>query len=350
MKKISVIIPSYNRAEIVGDTVENMLRQSLSPYEVIVVDDGSTDDSMKVLRSFGDRIILVQQSNQGPGAARNVGLRIASGTFIQLMDSDDIASFNKLETQVNALIEHDADIVYSPWAKAFIEEDIVKLQDTVLQQKALPSTRTPLEYYLTGWSVVLQQCLLRKSFVEQVGLYRTDMWTCDDSDFFFRMLLKQPKIVFSEDSLTLYRLDDYGKVTGSGATGLCRVEDWGYFLLSVLEQDSRCSLLQSIISHPKFLMSIWRTIQQLEKMQSTRQTLIQKLKQSLQSNKTFVSLRLRSRTFQILEGIQYRFQGHRWSACYQTNRLSSSQQKMIQDLGYKLSPLKKIDKRAILIE
>lgn len=334
MTDISVIIPNYNRAAIIGETVENMLHQSLRPCEVIVIDDGSTDDSIKTLKEFGDRITLIQQKNQGPGAARNAGLKVASGTFIQLMDSDDLASLNKLETQAKALVEQSADIVYSPWAKASIKADSVSLQDKVLQQQELPSRHSPLEYYLTGWSVVLQQCLLRASFVRRVGFYRTDMWTCDDSDFFFRMLLKQPRITFSGSSLTLYRLDDYGKVTGSGATSLRRVEDWGYFLLSVLEKSVRYPSVRSAASHPKFFTNVWKTIQQLESMESTHPRLIQTLRRSLQSHATIIPLGLRSCTSEVLKGVQYRLKGHRWPSCYQVGELTDQQRELLQELGF----------------
>lgn len=337
MIKVSVVIPNYNRAAIVGDTIENMLSQSLPPYEVIVIDDGSTDRSVEVIRSFGDRITLIRQQNKGPGAARNIGLQRATGTFIQLMDSDDLASLNKLETQSKDLIFQKADIVYSPWAKVFISSDSVSLENTVLQQKALPDKCSPLEYYLTGWSVVLQQCLLRTSFLKKVGLYRTDMWTCDDSDFFFRMLLRQPKISFSGDSLTLYRLDDYGKVTSSGATSLRRAEDWGQFLLSVFNQREQNSSVRSVTSHSQFLINVWKTIQQLKDMGSTNQTLIQSLSKNLHSNSSEISLKARSRTSEIIKGIQHRITGHRWPACYQAAPLTCSQQALIRDLG--LNPL-----------
>gem|GEM_PF-5011888 len=72
--KVSVVIPNFNRAGIIGETIENMLRQSLPPHEVIVVDDGSTDNSAGVIRSFGSRVKLIQQENKGPGAARNTVL------------------------------------------------------------------------------------------------------------------------------------------------------------------------------------------------------------------------------------------------------------------------------------
>ncbi len=88
MSAVSVIIPNYNRAAIIGETIENMLSQTLTPHEIIIVDDGSNDNSLEVLKKFGNKIQLITQSNKGPGAARNAGLAVATGTYIQFMDSD----------------------------------------------------------------------------------------------------------------------------------------------------------------------------------------------------------------------------------------------------------------------
>ena len=87
--RISVIIPNFNREALIGETVSNLLDQTLPPSEIIVVDDGSTDKSVDVIHAFGDKVELIRQANQGPGAARNAGLKIATGEFIQFQDSDD---------------------------------------------------------------------------------------------------------------------------------------------------------------------------------------------------------------------------------------------------------------------
>ncbi|MEL7355043.1 MAG: glycosyltransferase family 2 protein [Cyanobacteria bacterium J06560_6] len=332
--KVSVIIPNYNRAAIVGDTIENMLRQSLRPYEVIVIDDGSTDDSVSVIRSFGGRVHLIQQQNQGPGAARNAGLKVASGQFIQLMDSDDLASLNKLETQAQALIENRADIAYSPWAKVFIKKDSVELQDTVLQQQQLPISKTPVGHFLTGWSVVLQQCLLSALLVKRVGFYRTDMWTCDDSDFFLRMLLLKPKLAFSDASLTLYRQDDYGKVTASGATDIKRVEDWGRFLVSAYQGVNQHPWVQHSINQPKFLINVWKTLTLLEQFGSSDRALIRQLSEFLSVHSSIFPLSIYSRFSEILKGVQQRVKGHRWPSAYQSGTVTVHQKTLLRELGF----------------
>jgi glycosyltransferase involved in cell wall biosynthesis len=140
---ISVIIPAYNRAGLIGETLCSLLNQTLPAREIIVVDDGSTDGTAeKTLEAFenwklktgnlkkdGREQFLVKsniqnpilkilhQANAGPGAARNRGLAEATGEFIHFFDSDDIAALNKHEVQLQALLETGADIAYGPWCK-----------------------------------------------------------------------------------------------------------------------------------------------------------------------------------------------------------------------------------------
>ncbi|MCC0179588.1 glycosyltransferase [Waterburya agarophytonicola K14] len=334
MSKVSVIIPNYNRSQVIGETINNMLDQSLPPHEVIVIDDGSTDNSVEVIKSFGDRVTLIQQSNKGPGAARNAGLKIASGEFIQLMDSDDLLSLNKLEIQAKKLIKEDANLVYSPWAKVFFDRQNIKLENVVLQQAAVPNNRDLLTSYLTGWSIVLQQCLLRNSLVKKVGLYRTDMWTCDDSDFFLRILLAQPQITFASETLTLYRLNDYGKVTGSGFTNKNRLEDWARFLLSAADKIKNKDHLQAAIRHPKFLTNVWKTYYLLKSLESSATDLIEGLNLLLNTKSNLNYWKIYSRMIEINSGIQNRLKGHRWSENYQVGKLNVSQKQLIADLGY----------------
>lgn len=100
MTKISVVIPTYNRASLIGETILSALGQSLVEKEIIVVDDGSSDDTSEVVKEFGDQIIYIRQPNSGPARARNIGIRMAKGQYIAFLDSDDLWLPDKLELQV----------------------------------------------------------------------------------------------------------------------------------------------------------------------------------------------------------------------------------------------------------
>lgn len=90
MPLFSVIIPVYNRAALIAETIDSVLAQRFTDFEVIVTDDGSTDDTLRIVERYGDRVRIVRQENRGPGAARNHGAEHARGTYLAFLDSDDL--------------------------------------------------------------------------------------------------------------------------------------------------------------------------------------------------------------------------------------------------------------------
>lgn len=108
MPTFSVIIPTHNRAHVLRDAVDSVLAQTLSDYEILVVDDGSTDDTASLLAQYGWRIRFVYQENAGPAAARNRGLEMARGRFIAFLDSDDAWAPWTIETLARAVEQFDS--------------------------------------------------------------------------------------------------------------------------------------------------------------------------------------------------------------------------------------------------
>ena len=334
MLNVSVIIPNYNRAALIGETIDNMLSQSLPPHEVIVVDDGSTDNSIEVIKRYGDRVTLIQQQNQGPGAARNAGLKIASGEFIQFMDSDDIASLNKLEIQTKVLDKENADIAYGPWAKVWFQQYYIQLENVVLQQKPLPKSRSPLHWFLTSWSMVFQQCLIRKSLLDKVGGYREDMKLYEDGELFFRLLLAKAKLVHEDRSLTLYRLGEGDKLTESGSSQNRKLIDKAKFYLIVAELLAKNSQ-QQILNSFEFNRRIWQALKELERSLVTDRSLSHDLEQIIGNFNPYLMnyyLWIEEKS----KGLKQRLCGHRWSNCYQANSLDLQQQELLNNLGFQV--------------
>jgi glycosyltransferase involved in cell wall biosynthesis len=100
---ISVVIPVFNGAAYIGQAIESVLGQTLPPREVIVVDDGSTDETADAVRKYQPRVVYRRQPNQGPGAARNLGIRESKGELLAFLDSDDLWLPPKLRLQKDAL-------------------------------------------------------------------------------------------------------------------------------------------------------------------------------------------------------------------------------------------------------
>ena len=105
MKKVSVIIPAYNKADLTVKTVQSVLSQTYVNIEIIVVDDGSTDDTKEKLLVFGDKINYIYKQNGGACSARNVGINCATGEYLALIDCDDIFYPDKISKSVECLEE-----------------------------------------------------------------------------------------------------------------------------------------------------------------------------------------------------------------------------------------------------
>ena len=101
MPKVSVIIPTYNRAHYICETIDSILAQTYRDYEIIVVDDGSADNTRKVLQKYDGKVRYFYQKNRGPSAARNFGISQSQGEYIAFLDDDDLWTENKLELQID---------------------------------------------------------------------------------------------------------------------------------------------------------------------------------------------------------------------------------------------------------
>lgn len=111
MLRISAVIPAYNAAATIGGAIRSVLSQTLPCHELIVVDDGSADDTSAVVRTFGERVRLIQQPNGGPASARNRGIRLAKGEWIGLLDADDEWTPQKNEVQAPCTQAEDVGLV-----------------------------------------------------------------------------------------------------------------------------------------------------------------------------------------------------------------------------------------------
>jgi len=203
--KVSVIIPIKNRAHLIQETLDSILGQTVKPAEIILVDDGSTDNLKDVLLTYQDKVIVVENIGKGPGAARNTGLKYATGEAIQFFDSDDIMSSNKIEVQLKLLSANEsAKCVIGPFVAAQKSNDGWVQTNVVMQHFPLPSK--PLyDIVAEGWCSITQACLFSKKLVDQVGPWREDVMTHEDKDFWFRVALLDPFPLQENNSLTIYR-------------------------------------------------------------------------------------------------------------------------------------------------
>jgi glycosyltransferase involved in cell wall biosynthesis len=170
---VSVIIPVFNGGQYIRGALESAFGQQYRPIEVIVVDDGSTDNTAEIVRFFKD-VTYLHQSNQGVPAARDVGISIAQGEFIAFLDADDLWTRDKLNTQISWLLEH-PDIAYvTAKFRNFLEKD-VKRPWWVKE-----------EHLLEDQKGGVPNLVVRKSVFEKIGVFDANCRSGSDLDWVLR--------------------------------------------------------------------------------------------------------------------------------------------------------------------
>jgi len=202
---VSVIIPAYNAAVFIGETLTSVFNQSYSNYEVIVVNDGSTDTAEleKVLAPFRDRLIYLEQDNKGPSAARNNAIGKARGEFVAFLDSDDTWLPDYLAEQIGFLNgEQRFDMVYSD-AWLFGDGPLSGRRFMESAPSTGPVTFESLLLYQT--SVITSCTVVRRQSVIDAGLFDERFIRCEDFDLWIRLAHRGARIGFQEQVLARHR-------------------------------------------------------------------------------------------------------------------------------------------------
>lgn len=197
---VSVIIPAFDVADYLGECIESVLGQTRPPHEVIVVDDGSTDDTAAVAVSFGSSIRLVRQERTGANPARNRGVRESSGAFLAFQDADDIWEPTKLERQLAAFesTPH-VDLVFgmvTQFRSPELPEELVHLPE---------GADVPAIGHHSG------AMLLRRSTFDEIGWFDETNYSGDFVDWFARALEQQHRIVVVDEVVMRRRLHLHNK-------------------------------------------------------------------------------------------------------------------------------------------
>jgi len=334
--RVSVIIPNYNRAGLIGETISNLLAQTLPPYEIIVVDDGSTDKSIEVIRAFEAKVILLQQQNAGPGAARNAGLKVASGDYVQFQDSDDLLSLNKLQAQTEQLESSGGDIAFGPWAHVLIQDLRIQFESCVLQQALPPPTVKLHAWLLRGWATILQSLLFRREFLVASGNYRTDVRYGEDMEFFFRILCRSPRVVFAGECLTLYRVDAPNKLShDSGQAKSRRDLDWAKCLYFMNQEVQARKLEVDAMTRLIFRSGIRKHLHYWSREPGASAELVHSLTDDA-NNSSAAALSLVGLWLRFTERNRLICSGYRWMSGYQAAQATLQQFTLIRDLGFEV--------------
>jgi glycosyltransferase involved in cell wall biosynthesis len=190
MSKVSIIMPTYNRAWILGRAVESVLTQTFKDFELIIVNDGSADDTQKVLKDFSDaRITVINlETNGGLSHARNTGLKKATGEFIAYLDSDNLWYPEYLEATMEAFDDKTI-MVYS--GQNLLLVGGTKEHPEIIGRKTRNEKYNPVK--LTQGNYIDVNCVVhRRSLIKEVGLFDEDLKVLEDWDLFVQIAIKYP--------------------------------------------------------------------------------------------------------------------------------------------------------------
>lgn len=243
-KKASVIVPIYNVAAYLNQCVASLVRQSYPNLEIILVDDGATDDSGAIAEQWGKkdaRVRVFHRQNEGLSVARNIGIQAATGEYLLFVDSDDYVAESYVENLVDALESEDADIsmckYYTVWA------DEITLEQKLPAEKRSISTEEYLKLFYTysGHYSVVWNKAYRKKLFEHVSFEEGKR--NEDARIMLFIMLEANKVAHTPDGLYYYRQRQSSIMNGVSKDKVLRSElDWIAEHLTVLKENGKDTL------------------------------------------------------------------------------------------------------------
>lgn len=207
--KVSIVIPVYNRAELISKAIESVIAQTITDYELIIVDDGSTDDTKSVVNGYDTgKIRYVYQENKGKSSARNLGIGLAHGEYIAFLDSDDMFLPNKLALQVAVLDNNcDCGFVYShakniDEAGNFLDHHF---------EGDLSGWIYPAMLFISNNCIATPTVMLRAKILEELGGFDETMHVCEDLDL-WRRIARRYRVMQIHEPLSLVRIRTAEKI------------------------------------------------------------------------------------------------------------------------------------------
>jgi len=220
---ISVIIPVYNGSKTIQSTVNSVLEQSWQDFELLIINDGSTDNTLTILNEIDDaRLRVLSFENAGVAESRNRGIEAAQGDYLSFLDADDRWTVEKLEKQLEALIQHpEADAAYS-WTDYIDEQDQFVHHGWHTRHSGEVYTELVQCCFIENGSNIL----LRKAVLEHIGAFDQSVSPAEDWDFYLR-LAEVSRFICVPEVQILYRISE-----GSQSANVLKMEKAGVAVLT----------------------------------------------------------------------------------------------------------------------
>ncbi len=249
MVKVSVIIPAYNGDRYIGEAINSILAQTYDDYEIIVVDDGSTDNTAQVIQQYGEQIQYFSQTNQGVAASRNLGLNAAKGEYIAFLDQDDLFLPQKLLDQVALLEENPSlGIANSGWQ---IVDQQGQVQAAVEPWEKIPQLK--LADLIIWKPVFLGAMLFRHSWLKRSGGFDTTLEQTPDVDLVLRLAALGCAAAWVKQTTVKYRQHD-GNASNNA---LLQAQELDQILARFFTQDNLSPEVKILAAESRYQSLIW---------------------------------------------------------------------------------------------
>jgi len=215
---VSILIPAYNAERWIADTIHSALGQTWKRTEIIVVDDGSKDQTLSVLRQFDARgVTVVSQHNQGAAAARNTAFYLCQGDYIQWLDADDILAPDKISKQIQALSAggRKRTLLSSAWGEFFYCLDRARFAPTPLWCDLFP-VEWLLRKLQHGHYMTNTAWLVSRELTEAAGPWNTELLVDDDGEYFCRVVAASARVRFIPEAQAFYRTSGFNRLSYIG--------------------------------------------------------------------------------------------------------------------------------------
>jgi glycosyltransferase involved in cell wall biosynthesis len=212
---VSVLVAAYNAAAWLTETLDSVSQQTWGNIEIIVVDDGSKDETLSIAKQYESSTIkVIYQENQGASAARNRGLELAQGDFIQYLDADDLLAPDKIERQLTFWQSGSKNRVISgEWARFVASPD-----EAIFEPNSLWQDRSPVDWLVCAWQghwmMHPAAWLVPRAISDQAGCWDESLSLNDDGEYFSRVVLASQGVRFCPGARSYYRSGINGSLSG----------------------------------------------------------------------------------------------------------------------------------------
>lgn len=205
----SIIIPSYNQGIYIAQTIDSILNQSYKNVEVLVIDGGSTDNTIEVLKNYGNRIYWLSEKDRGQTHAINKGLTLAKGNIITYLNSDDYYLDNTLEIIARTFSTNEG-ALWVTGDYVIVDEEGNKIQNAIGKYKSFFRSMLSFNLLIVLNPIIQPSTFLSRALMEKIGLFNEDLHYVMDYEYWLKAMKIEPPILV-KDSLSAFRIHKHSK-------------------------------------------------------------------------------------------------------------------------------------------